>query len=121
MGDHLTGMRDQQFEDREFLPRQVHILARYRNLALYDVSHSLPSSSRPLLLGRPELPESQQVAQPREKFLDSERLGDVIVRATVEHLHLFRFRRPYRQDHHRHGGPAAQLFEDGPAVGIGEA
>ena len=58
-----------------------------------------------------------QRAKPGEHFLDAERLGDVVVGAAVDALHLLVPARAGRQHEHRHGDAArAPLSEQGQTI-----
>ena len=58
---------------------------------------------------------------PGEQFVDAERLGDVVVGAGVERVHLVLAAGPAGQHDDRDVGPAAQAADDVDAVHVGQA
>ena len=60
-------------------------------------------------------------ADPGDQLVDVEGLGDVVVRTGVERLDLVAAGGPPGQDDDGHGGPAAQVGDDGHPVEVGEA
>ena len=103
MRQHAPRIAHQQREQLEFLRRESNFLVAAQHAAAVVIDREiaeLQSAPGHLVLGKHT---AQRDANAREQFLGTERLGDVIVGADVEHRDFVRLAAARRQHDDRHG------------------
>ena len=114
---HPAGMTDERLQNRVLLGREMDgaAVAHHQPTSEIDAQVSVLEASG----GAGQPPAlTQQAADPGQQLLHTEGLGDIVVRAAVESLHLLALRVAHREDDDRHLRPGAQFAEDRLPIGV---
>ncbi len=110
LGNHSPRMPGQLRQQRILLAGQRHFHAIQGHPAEGEVHHQRPKAGRHFRATRlGHL--AQQGAHPRQKLLDAERLGHIVVGTAIQRIDLLHFTGTHRQHQHRHRAPFAQVTQ----------
>ena len=119
VSDDLAGVGGQRPQQIVFLARQADRLPFHRHQPLGQVDlKPVGAHHRLVAAGRADL--AQGGAHARHQLAHAEGLGDVVVGAAIEGLHLVALVRSHRQHDDRHGGPFTHAGDHLHAVQVGQ-
>ncbi|MNP14045.1 hypothetical protein D3C76_1063550 [compost metagenome] len=107
-------------QHRVFLAGQRDFAAIEQDPAIGQVHHQRAEGQR-RWLGFAHRRLAQQRTNPRQEFLDAERLGHVVIGAAIQRLDFLPFTGTHREHQHRHRRPLAKLTQYLLAVHVRQA